>query len=57
MGIFTKNHKKIDTTVEGVEGPAGSSVLKDDKGDTGPRGENGDRGLKGDTGAQKGGQG
>ena len=51
-GIFTKNHNKIDTTVEGVEGPAGSFVPKDDKGDTGPRGENGDRGLKGDTGAQ-----
>ena len=28
MGVFTKNHNKIDTTVEGVEGAAGPPVPK-----------------------------
>ena len=37
MGIFTWNHSKIDTSVEGVERPAGPSLSKGDKGDTGPK--------------------
>ena len=53
IGIFTGNHIKIDTTVEGVEGPARQPRPKDDQGDTGPKSGKGDRGLKGDTGAQR----
>ena len=61
MGILTGNHCKIDSTVEGVEGPAGQPGPRDDKGDTGPKrdkgdtgaqGTKGDKGDKGDTGEQ-----
>ena len=34
IGIFTGNHIKIDTTVEGVEGPARQSRPKYDQVDT-----------------------
>ena len=36
MGMFTGNHGKIDTTVEGVERPGGPPGQRSDKGDTGP---------------------
>ena len=52
MGIFTENHSKIDTTVEGVEGAAVPPVPKGDKVDTGLKGDKSDTGLKGDTGTQ-----
>ena len=61
MGIFTVNHSKlqIDTTVDGIEGPARPPWPKGDKGDTGSKRDKGDRGLntdaqvaKDDVGAQ-----
>ena len=42
IGIFTGNHIKIDTTVEGVEGPARKPRPKDDQGDTSPKSDKGD---------------
>ena len=38
MGIFTGDHGKLDTIVEGVEGVAGPLVPRGDKGDTGLEG-------------------
>ena len=43
--IFTEGHSKIDTPVEGIEGPAEPPGPIDDKGDTGPKGDKTDRGL------------
>ena len=51
MGIFSGNHSKIDTTIEGVDSPAGPLVSKEDKGDTGLKGDKDDRDQKGDIGA------
>lgn len=52
MGIFIRNHSKIDKTEEGVEGPAGQLGPKSDQCDTGPKRKKGGRGLIGDTVAQ-----
>ena len=52
MGIFSGNHSKIDTTIEGVDSPAGLLGSKGDKGDTSLKGDKDDRDRKGDTGAQ-----
>ena len=49
MGIFSGNHRKIDTTVEGVDTPARPLGPKGDKGDTGSKRDEGDTGLKGYT--------
>ena len=49
MGIFSGNHRKIDTTVEGVDSPARPLGPKGDKGETGSKRDKGDTGLKGDT--------
>ena len=50
-GIYSGNHSKIDTTIEGVDSPAGLLGSKGDKGDTSLKGDKDDRDRKGDTGA------